>query len=102
VAGGGDTLSGGGLEEAVAASIARLNRAILSLNFRREPIYAPEEEIVSGRFARYRVGAAEPRLPPLDASGLPGPGHPQRRLGSAGRSGRRRRARGLSPHSGGP
>ncbi|MEX2458673.1 MAG: hypothetical protein WD770_06770, partial [Actinomycetota bacterium] len=39
----------------VAASMARINRAILALNFRREPIYASEEEIQSGRFARYRV-----------------------------------------------
>jgi hypothetical protein len=36
-------------------SIARLNRALLTLNFRREPIYAPTEEIESGRFQQYRV-----------------------------------------------
>jgi hypothetical protein len=41
--------------EAVAASMARINRAILALNFRREPIYASDEEIQTGRFARYRV-----------------------------------------------
>lgn len=41
--------------DAVAASMARINRAILALNFRREPIYASDEEIASGRFARYRV-----------------------------------------------
>jgi hypothetical protein len=36
-------------------SIARLNRALLTLNFRREPIYASAEEIESGRFQQYRV-----------------------------------------------
>ena len=39
----------------VARSIARLNRALLLLNFRREPIYLPEEEISSGEHVRYRV-----------------------------------------------
>jgi hypothetical protein len=36
-------------------SISRLNRALLALNFRREPIYASAEEIESGRFQEYRV-----------------------------------------------
>ena len=39
----------------VARSMARINRAILTLNFRREPIYASEEEIQTGKFSRYRV-----------------------------------------------
>lgn len=39
----------------VATSMAKINRAILALNFRREPIYATEEEIQTGRFQRYRV-----------------------------------------------
>lgn len=48
-------LSGEDLAAAVGRSIHRLNRALLQLNFRREPIYLPEEEIASGRYARYRV-----------------------------------------------
>src|SRR5919197_745644 len=36
-------------------SIARLNRALLTLNFRREPIYAQAEEIETGQFQKYRV-----------------------------------------------
>lgn len=44
-------------------SIVRLNRALLTLNFRREPIYASEEEIASGRFSRY--GVALRKLPYL-------------------------------------
>ncbi len=39
----------------VAASMARINRAILTLNFRREPIYASDEELQTGKFSRYRV-----------------------------------------------
>ena len=34
---------------------AALNRALLTLNFRREPILATDDEIATGRFARYRV-----------------------------------------------
>lgn len=49
------SLSGDGLADAVAASIARLNRALLTLNFRREPIYLPEDHIDAGRYARYKV-----------------------------------------------
>jgi hypothetical protein len=37
------------------STILRLNRALLTLNFRREPIYAPAEEIESGQFQQYRV-----------------------------------------------
>lgn len=47
---GGDALA-----DAVAGGIARLNRALLTLNFRREPILATDDEIATGRFARYRV-----------------------------------------------
>jgi hypothetical protein len=36
-------------------SVRALNRALRLLNFRREPIYAPEAELGAGRFARYRV-----------------------------------------------
>jgi hypothetical protein len=49
------SLSGPELEEAVGSAISRLNRALLALNFRREPIYLPEEQITQGRFDRYRV-----------------------------------------------
>jgi hypothetical protein len=43
------------LADAVERGIARLNRALLQLNFRREPIYLPEDQIEQGRYARYRV-----------------------------------------------
>jgi hypothetical protein len=49
------SLSGDDLAEEVGRSIARLNRALLQLNFRREPIYLPEEQIQEGRFGAYRV-----------------------------------------------
>jgi hypothetical protein len=39
----------------VGRGIARLNRALLQLNFRREPIYLSDEQIETGAFARYRV-----------------------------------------------
>jgi hypothetical protein len=39
----------------VAPAMAKINRAILTLNFRREPIYASDEEIQTGKFSRYRV-----------------------------------------------
>ena len=48
-------LSGDELAAAVAGSIRSLNRALLQLNFRREPIYLPEEEIAEGPHSRYRV-----------------------------------------------
>ncbi len=53
-AGFGST-SEGGMQEKVAHGIARLNRALLLLNFRREPIYLSEEEIATGPYARYKV-----------------------------------------------
>jgi len=40
---------------AVAEGVARLNRALLTLNFRREPIYLTDEQIATGRYAKYRV-----------------------------------------------
>ena len=43
------------LAGAVTAAIARLNRALLTLNFRREPIYLTDEQIATGRWARYRA-----------------------------------------------
>jgi hypothetical protein len=48
-------LEGDELAAEVARSIHRLNRALLQLNFRREPIYLPDEEIAEGPYARYRV-----------------------------------------------
>jgi hypothetical protein len=48
-------VAGDALAEEVKAGIGRLNRALLTLNFRREPIYLPQDQIESGRFARYRV-----------------------------------------------
>ena len=50
-----DSISGDALADAVTGGIRRLNRALLTLNFRREPIYVPEDQMRSGRFARYRV-----------------------------------------------
>ena len=49
------SLDGQALADEVATSIARLNRALLTLNFRREPIYLPEDQLEEGRHARYRV-----------------------------------------------
>jgi hypothetical protein len=43
------------LAGAVAAALARLNRALLTLNFRREPIYLTDEQIATGRYAKYRT-----------------------------------------------
>ena len=49
------SLSGDALAEEAGAAVARLNRALLTLNFRREPIYLPDEEIEQGRYTRYKV-----------------------------------------------
>ncbi|HXJ65415.1 MAG TPA: hypothetical protein VNN79_16790 [Actinomycetota bacterium] len=43
------------LADAVTAGIARLNRALLTLNFRREPIYLTDDQIATGKWARYRA-----------------------------------------------
>jgi len=48
-------LFGDDLAEAVAEGIARLNRALLTLNFRREPIYLTDEQITAGAYTRYAV-----------------------------------------------
>ncbi len=48
-------LEGEALAKEVAAGIRRLNRALLTLNFRREPIYLPDEQLQQGRHARYLV-----------------------------------------------
>jgi hypothetical protein len=45
----------GQIQQKVAAGIRRLNRALLTLNFRREPIYLPEDQIATERFAEYAV-----------------------------------------------
>jgi hypothetical protein len=39
----------------VVRGIARLNRALLQLNFRREPIYLSDDQIQTGQYTRYRV-----------------------------------------------
>jgi hypothetical protein len=49
------SLSGEAQTGEVSRGIARLNRALLQLNFRREPIYLSEEQIQTGQYARYRV-----------------------------------------------
>jgi hypothetical protein len=43
------------LADAVTAAVARLNRALLTLNFRREPIYLTDDQVATGRYARYRA-----------------------------------------------
>lgn len=48
------SLSGDALADEVARAIARLNRALLLLNFRREPIMLPDEQM-TGEDAKYRV-----------------------------------------------
>ncbi|HCO03405.1 MAG TPA: hypothetical protein DIT48_08625, partial [Actinobacteria bacterium] len=48
-------LAADAVEAEVAAAVARLNRTLLSLNFRREPIYTSDEQIQEGPFGRYRV-----------------------------------------------
>lgn len=59
------------LEKEVASSVTALNRALRSLNFRREPIYAREEEMTSGRLGRYRCALRKlPHLGLLRASFL--------------------------------
>ena len=37
--------------------IRRLNRCMLNISFRREPIYLPEERLAQPRYSRYRVAA---------------------------------------------
>ena len=49
------SLRGDELADEIGRAIGRLNRALLLLNFRREPLYASEDEIRSGRLTRYRV-----------------------------------------------
>jgi hypothetical protein len=49
------SLAGDPLTEEVAAGIGRLNRTLLTLNFRREPIYLPEDQIATPRYAKYAV-----------------------------------------------
>jgi len=49
------SLDADALAEEVARCIARLNRALLLLNFRRDPIRLPEERLARGPDARYRV-----------------------------------------------
>jgi hypothetical protein len=48
-------LSGDDLADAVTEGIARLNRALLTLNFRREPIYLTDDQITAGAHTRYAV-----------------------------------------------
>ena len=50
-----ESADGDALADAVGAAVARLNRALLTLNFRREPIYLPDEQIATGRYQRYRA-----------------------------------------------
>ncbi len=49
------SLGGDQLAAEVARSIHELNRALLQLNFRREPIYLSDKQIAEGPYARYRV-----------------------------------------------
>ncbi len=58
--------------EAVAAAVRGLNRAIVTLNFRREPIYLPDESLqTKERFRRYAIACRKiPVLRQLRASFL--------------------------------
>jgi hypothetical protein len=49
------SLQGDGLADEVGRAIARLNRALLLLNFRRDPIRLPEKELRQTEHARYLV-----------------------------------------------
>lgn len=57
---------GDDLADEVGRAVSSLNRALLLLNFRREPIYLTEEQIVSGSYSRYAVALR--KLPYLRAA----------------------------------
>jgi len=46
---------GEGDRDPYAATAATVSRAMLALNFYREPVYAPQKEIDSGRFGEYKL-----------------------------------------------
>lgn len=49
------SLQGEALADEVGRSIARLNRSLLLLNFRRDPIRLPEERMAEGPYVQYRT-----------------------------------------------
>lgn len=54
----------GGAEDGIGAGIQRLNRALVMINFRREPVYLPEESLLSqSRYRHYAIACR--RLPAL-------------------------------------
>jgi hypothetical protein len=53
----------GELEDAVDQAITRINRCLLAINFRREPVYLSEEQMWEPRYARYQF--AVQRIPEL-------------------------------------
>jgi hypothetical protein len=57
---------GGGDPEAFAETARVVSRAMVALNFYREPLYAPEKEIEAGRFAEYKLAVR--KLPYLRAA----------------------------------
>jgi hypothetical protein len=50
-----DPLQGDALADEVGRAVARLNRALLLLNFKRDPIRLPEEQLREPAHARYLV-----------------------------------------------
>lgn len=55
-----------GLHSQAAVFTRRLSRCLLAINFRREPIYLPEEKLREPRFERYRIALQRiPELKPL-------------------------------------
>ncbi len=51
-------LSGEALEDAVEEAVAEINRCMMSINFRREPIYLPADRLGEPRYARYAAAVA--------------------------------------------
>ena len=43
------------LDHTVEAMITQVNRCMLAINFRREPIYLPEEKLEEARYQKYRL-----------------------------------------------
>jgi hypothetical protein len=52
--------------QAFADTASVVSRAMVALNFYREPLYAPEKEIATGRFGEYKLAVR--KLPYLRAA----------------------------------
>ena len=58
--------SGGSDAEAFADTAAAVSKAMVALNFYREPLYAPQKDVETGRFAEYKLAVR--KLPYLRAA----------------------------------